>query len=773
MKKYFFFILFLFQTLLVVAQDVKTDSLSKKTVPGSFEDLLSRAADAVVKEDFQTAKALYTQAVALRPSDPSAIRMLYNVVNTIKSMEEIRLHNLDLKRKADINILLNQAQNEVMQKNYDSAKVHYTQVLALKPVKSQEDFVRQKLQVIEYAKQNANNLVAKTTSTATAPTPTNKVVSTPTNNRPVTTRPVEQPKKEVKVENPIAQQKQPEVKNQTEESKRKAQENENKRIAEENQKKLAAENETKRIAQENETKRLAQEAENKRVAQENENKRIALENERKLAQERENKRIAQESENKRIAGENEKKLAQERENKRIAQENESKRLASENEKKLAQEAENKRIAQENENKRLAQENEKKLAQERENKRVAQENESKRLALENEKKLAQEAENKRIAQENENKRLAQENEKRLAQEREDKRLAQETVSKRVAQENERKLAQETENKRLALERENKRIAQENEAKRLAATTNTTGTLGAGEQNNGDLKGTEVLTTTNELARKEKFNALIESAIKAINASDWEKALNLYNEVLTLNPTPVQQKAIYNELIVIKRNLDKAKPRSTGSSVARTGSSASNTQSGQKEGTASKSTTSKTLDVASAGVDAKKPGLVSNNSQPQTSTNALDEPIAIQSTDAPAEMDNNKENIEFSQKVLMQPASYNIADVNNDVKLTFQGISTNGRNTFFKFLVQNYSPNDFNIGTLQMTYIPNFGKLKKLNPRYISSSATTSKKEFPFVVVTENQPKIEPNEVFVFEMEDQLKKTKLTLNITGDKFLNRSL
>jgi hypothetical protein len=725
MKKFLFLILILLPTVVLVAQDVKDDSLIKAATPGSFEDILSRAATAVVKEDFQTAKTLYTQAVALRPSDPAAIRMLYNVVNTIKSMEEIRLHNLDLKRKADINILLNLAQNEVMQRNYDSAKVHYAQVLALKPVRSQEDFVRQKLRVIDYAIESSNKSTVKSAATVNSVSAGSTTAQNNVNSLPLS-HPVNQnARKEAKPETQQVQQKQPEIKSQNDDSKKKAQESE----------RLARERERVRLIQERETARLAQERETARLAQDKEARRIAQENE--------TKRIAQEKETAR--------LAQDREARRIAQENETKRLAQEKETaRLAQDREARRIAQENETKRLAQEKETaRLAQDREARRIAQENETKRLA--------QEKETARLAQDKEARRIAQENEtKRLAQEMETARLAQDREARRIAQENETKrLAQEKETARLAQENETKRLAQENENKRIAANASA---------------GMSV--PDNDIAKKEKFDSLIERAIKAMNASDWSNALTLYNEVLALNPTPVQQRAIYNEIIAIKRSMDKVKPKPAVTGASKTGTAVNNGQL-SKENSISKPL-SKQGEASLVEGGNKKTIPTQNTAPGSTINNTVNAASANESTDETLLVDNTKENVEFSKKVMAQSAYLDLTDSNNDIKLTCQGITSNGKNTFLKFLVQNSNPDaEFTIGALKMTYIQNNGNFKKLNPRYISPGVTSSKKEFPIVVVTESQPAIAPDEVFVFEVEDQLKKTKLTLNISGDKFLSKAL
>jgi hypothetical protein len=88
-------------------------------------------------------------------------------------------------------------------------------------------------------------------------------------------------------------------------------------------------------------------------------------------------------------------------------------------------------------------------------------------------------------------------------------------------------------------------------------------------------------------------------------------------------------------------------------------------------------------------------------------------------------------------MSEKPSLNITDINNDVKITCQNITFNGNNTFIKFLVQNLSPTtEFTVGNLQLTYIKNYGILKKLNPNYISDfPVVLPKKELTVVYVAQ--------------------------------------
>ncbi|MGI8636238.1 MAG: hypothetical protein ACR2KZ_12625, partial [Segetibacter sp.] len=356
------------------------------------------------------------------------------------------------------------------------------------------------------------------------------------------------------------------------------------------------------------------------------------------------------------------------------------------------------------------------------------------------------------------------------------------------------------KQIALQQQNDAVqkkVQENESKKLPATTGNAIpeaagngsvkekeklTVAAGVSNNNSLQSKEVEKQNDnyEAAKKAKVDSLIENAIKAINTENWETALNLYTQVLALHPTALQQSAINSEITVIKINIDKTRSKSPDTNIAKTISPAvkvnpvattanSSSKSGslktgesQIAGSGNKnSTVASVNDARSATAIASRPNVVESAPSIDPSSNA-------------AEMDTKKENVEFSKRLITEAALSHLNDNNNEVRITCQNISTNDKNVFLKFLIQNNNAAaDFNIGSLQLTVIKNDGNLKKLHPKYIAESAhILPKNESSMVVVAENQTAIEPSEAVVFEMEDQSKKTKLTINISGDNFSGKS-
>lgn len=309
------------------------------------------------------------------------------------------------------------------------------------------------------------------------------------------------------------------------------------------------------------------------------------------------------------------------------------------------------------------------------------------------------------------------------------------------------------------------------------------------------------------QKAQFDAVVTKAIKALNEENWPVALDLYNQALTLNPTKVQEAAIRKEIDVINGKIAKSskKLRQTNIAAAKIPAPASATtdtiarkpvaitqpkQAGATSGqatqplntaTTSAKPTSSTFSQNTAGSTNKavssslvpKENTTSNSSYySNTSTPDLADYNGTQVFDTTDE-ENMKQNKEFSKKFITQPSRLNISDSSNDVKLTCQGIAFNGKNVFIKFLIRNESSSPFNIGNFQLLYLKNYGILKKLNPRYISETpAILPNKDYPVVYVTEAPRSIQPDEVFVFEMEDQSKQIHMIVNVAGADFLQKS-
>jgi tetratricopeptide (TPR) repeat protein len=156
---------FLVITNLTVAQVIKTQLADQQiTLREGYDSVISKAALAIDNQKFVKAKELYQIALALRPHDPFAFKMIKTVDNNLKALAEIEIRNNDLKRKADINTYLQNADAALTQKNLDTALTLYIHILSLHPIKSQEEFVIHRIKAIgqSLASSSKNKLIEDT-----------------------------------------------------------------------------------------------------------------------------------------------------------------------------------------------------------------------------------------------------------------------------------------------------------------------------------------------------------------------------------------------------------------------------------------------------------------------------------------------------------------------------------------------------------------------------------------------------------------------------------
>ncbi|HEX8277535.1 MAG TPA: hypothetical protein VF540_02530 [Segetibacter sp.] len=109
--------------------------------------------------------------------------------------------------------------------------------------------------------------------------------------------------------------------------------------------------------------------------------------------------------------------------------------------------------------------------------------------------------------------------------------------------------------------------------------------------------------------------------------------------------------------------------------------------------------------------------------------------------------------------------NLADSSNNVKLTCQDISFIGTNAYIKVLIQNYRDSvSFLTDTLQVSIKKNNGTVKKLDQRFISNfPVVMPQKELVLVYFADASIAVDPDDIFILQMEDKLKQTKLMIQV----------
>lgn len=108
---------------------------------------------------------------------------------------------------------------------------------------------------------------------------------------------------------------------------------------------------------------------------------------------------------------------------------------------------------------------------------------------------------------------------------------------------------------------------------------------------------------------------------------------------------------------------------------------------------------------------------------------------------------------------------LSDSSDYIKFTCQDISFIGSNAYIKVLIQNSSlSSQFQTDTLHVSVIKNNGSIKKLNQRFVSNFPIVMPlKELVLVSFSDASFGLEPDDVFIIEMKDKSRKTKLAVQV----------
>ena len=264
-------------------------------------------------------------------------------------------------------------------------------------------------------------------------------------------------------------------------------------------------------------------------------------------------------------------------------------------------------------------------------------------------------------------------------------------------------------------------------------------------------------------KTEVDRLIDDALTAILNQNYEAARIIYSRVLITSASKQQKEFAKRKIQAIDQQIKKQSSIVAESKKPFTGSSTKNVERKQEVDQTSITTGKKVMDEGK-----------SNNNISDVSTQKIISPektfINKPSNSTPIE--NTEQIVEISSTILLQKPRLDLTDSNNHVTLVCQDIRVNGKNSFLKFAIQNNGESDFTPGLLQLLYINNYGILQNLKPNYLTDmKAIAPKKEMQLIYATHAPVAVEASEVFIFEMEDKMKKTKLAINIPGEVYLNK--
>ncbi|HEX8461781.1 MAG TPA: hypothetical protein VF623_10135, partial [Segetibacter sp.] len=145
-----FLIILLLLSDVLLAQNIEIDTTTPPRIETNpYALVIEEAGIYLSKFEYDNARFYYQKALAIKPADNYATKMLRYIETAIWGDNQKKIRDQELKDKAEINALMSNAMTAILQKKYDTARSLYTRVLSLNPVKSQEEFARQKIATLD------------------------------------------------------------------------------------------------------------------------------------------------------------------------------------------------------------------------------------------------------------------------------------------------------------------------------------------------------------------------------------------------------------------------------------------------------------------------------------------------------------------------------------------------------------------------------------------------------------------------------------------------
>lgn len=130
---------------IIFGQNVESDTAVQSELDIKYDSVLGKAAAALTASAYQQSIDYYKEASALKPGESYA----YKMINYVQDLAVKQKRADDLKRKAQIKDDLTKANQAIVDKKWDSAKILFNRILALKPEKADEEFAKSKVEAID------------------------------------------------------------------------------------------------------------------------------------------------------------------------------------------------------------------------------------------------------------------------------------------------------------------------------------------------------------------------------------------------------------------------------------------------------------------------------------------------------------------------------------------------------------------------------------------------------------------------------------------------
>ena len=132
-----------------IGQEADSDTAQGSELDIKYDLVLSKAASSLSDSAYKEAIVYYKEASSLKPNETYPSKMIKYAENIMSEVAAKQKRADDLKRKAQIRDVLFKANQAIVDRNWDSAKLYFNEILTLQPEKTDEEYAKSKVQAID------------------------------------------------------------------------------------------------------------------------------------------------------------------------------------------------------------------------------------------------------------------------------------------------------------------------------------------------------------------------------------------------------------------------------------------------------------------------------------------------------------------------------------------------------------------------------------------------------------------------------------------------
>ncbi|MEJ7682421.1 MAG: hypothetical protein WKG06_32135 [Segetibacter sp.] len=143
-----FFLVMPFKVILGQEAEAEIDTAQESELDIKYDSVLSKAASSLADSAFKEAIDYYKEASGLKPTETYPYKMLKYAETILSEVTAKQKRADDLKRKAQIRDDLYKANEAIVDRNWDSARFYFNEILTLQPEKTDADYAKSKIEAI-------------------------------------------------------------------------------------------------------------------------------------------------------------------------------------------------------------------------------------------------------------------------------------------------------------------------------------------------------------------------------------------------------------------------------------------------------------------------------------------------------------------------------------------------------------------------------------------------------------------------------------------------